>query len=150
MLIPFRYNLRSLRVRWVTTIVTAVSVGLSVTVFIAVMALAEGFRAVFVTTGQPLNVIVLRQGSQTETNSIIEHSRADVIMTLDGIAQDPQGQSLVSPELAVFVNQPRRSGGGSNVVIRGLSEMGRELRPQVHLIQGRWFRPGLRELTVSQ
>jgi putative ABC transport system permease protein len=150
MLIPFRYNLRSLRVRWVTTIVTSVSVGLSVTVFIAVMALAEGMRDVFVTTGQPLNVIVLRQGSQTETNSIIEHSRADVIMTLDGIAQDSQGQSLVSPELAVFVNQPRRSGGDSNVVIRGLSGAGRELRPQVALIRGRWFRPGLRELTVSR
>lgn len=150
MLIPFRYNLRSLRVRWVTTIVTAISVGLSVAVFIAVLALAEGMRAVFVTTGQPLNVIVLRQGSQTETNSIIEHSRSDVIMTLDGIALDAQGRSLASPELAVFVNQPRRSGGASNVVIRGLNEVGRELRPQVHLVQGRWFRPGLRELTVSR
>src|SRR5579871_62081 len=99
MLIPFRYNLRSLRVRWTTTLVTAVSIGLSVAVFIAVMALAEGMRAVFVTTGEPLNVIVLRQGSQTETNSIIEHSRADVILTLEGIARNSQGQSLVSPEL---------------------------------------------------
>lgn len=110
MLIPFRYNLRSLRIRWVTTVVTAVSVGLSVTVFIAVMALAEGLRAVFVTTGDPMNLIVLRQGSQTETNSILEHTRANVILTLDGIAQNSQGESLVSPELTIFVNQPRRSG----------------------------------------
>jgi putative ABC transport system permease protein len=150
MLIPFRYNLRSLRVRWVTTLVTAISVGLSVTVFIAVMALAEGLRNVFVATGEPLNIIVLRQGSQTETNSIIEHSRADVITTLEGMAQNAAGQPLVSAELTVFVNQPRRSGGTSNVVIRGLADMGRELRPRVRLVQGRWFRPGLRELTVSQ
>jgi putative ABC transport system permease protein len=150
MLIPFRYNLRSLRVRWVTTLVTAISVGLSVTVFIAVMALAEGLRNVFVATGEPLNIIVLRQGSQTETNSIIEHSRADVITTLEGMAQNAAGQPLVSAELTVFVNQPRRSGGTSNVVIRGLADTGRELRPRVRLVQGRWFRPGLRELTVSQ
>jgi putative ABC transport system permease protein len=134
----------------VTTLVTAISVGLSVTVFIAVMALAEGLRNVFVATGEPLNIIVLRQGSQTETNSIIEHSRADVITTLEGMAQNAAGQPLVSAELTVFVNQPRRSGGTSNVVIRGLADMGRELRPRVRLVQGRWFRPGLRELTVSQ
>jgi len=149
-LIPFRYNLRSLRVRWVTTVVTAVSVGLSVAVFIAVMALAEGLKTVFVATGAPLNVIVLRQGSQTETNSIIEHSRADVITTLDGIAQTSQGHPLDSSELTVFVNQGRRSGGTSNVVIRGLGSAGRELRPNVKLVEGRWFRPGLRELTVSR
>jgi putative ABC transport system permease protein len=150
MLIPFRYNLRSLRVRWVTTLVTAVSVGLSVTVFVAVMALAEGLREVFVTTGEPLNLLVIRQGSQTETNSIIERSRTDVISTLEGVATDPQGAPLISAELAVFINQTRRTEGSSNVVIRGLTDRGREMRPQVRLAEGRWFRPGLRELTVSR
>jgi len=150
MLIPFRYNLRSLRVRWVTTLVTAVSVGLSVTVFVAVMALAEGLREVFVTTGEPLNLLVIRQGSQTETNSIIERSRTEVISTLEGIAADSQGAPMISAELAVFINQPRRTAGSSNVVIRGLTDRGREMRPQVRLVQGRWFRPGLRELTVSR
>jgi ABC-type lipoprotein release transport system permease subunit len=150
MLIPFRYNLRSLRVRWMTTLVTAVSVGLSVTVFVAVMALAQGLRDVFVTTGAPLNIVVLRQGSQTETNSIIERARASVILTLDGIARNAHGQPMASPELTVFVNQARRSGGTSNVVIRGLNDIGRELRPQVKLTQGRWFTPGKRELTVSR
>jgi putative ABC transport system permease protein len=142
--------LRSLRIRWVTTLVTAVSVGLSVTVFIAVMALAEGLREVFVSTGEPLNLLVIRQGSQTETNSIIERSRAEVITTLPNIAANAQGQPLVSAELAVFINQPRRTSGSSNVVIRGMPETGREMRPQVRLVQGRWFRPGLRELTVSR
>jgi len=150
MLIPFRYNLRSLRVRWVTTLVTAVSVGLSVTVFVAVMALAEGLREVFVTTGEALNLLVIRQGSQTETNSIIERSRTEVISTLEGIAADSQGAPMISAELAVFINQPRRTAGSSNVVIRGLTDRGREMRPQVRLVQGRWFRPGLRELTVSR
>ena len=120
MLIPFRYNLRSLRIRWVTTLVTAMSVGLSVTVFIAVMALAEGLREVFVSTGEPLNLVVIRQGSQTETNSIIERSRTEVISTMENIATDAQGAPMVSAELAVFINQPRRTSGSSNVGIRGM------------------------------
>ena len=42
MLIPLKYNLRNLRVRRITTLITAVGVGLTVTVFIAVMALVDG------------------------------------------------------------------------------------------------------------
>lgn len=150
MLIPLRYNLRSLRVRRVTTIVTAVGIGLTVTVFIAVMALFEGMRNTFVSTGQPLNLLVIRQGSQTETTSMLEREATDVIRTLEGIATDAQGRPTVSVERMVFINQPRRTEGTSNVIMRGLDEMGRALRPQVKLVEGRWYQPGLRELTVSR
>jgi len=150
MLIPLKYNLRNLRVRRITTLITAVGVGLTVTVFIAVMALVDGMRNTFVSTGEPLNLLVIRQGSQTETASIIMREPADVIPTLEGIATDAQGQPMVSVERMIFINQPRRTGGTSNLVIRGLEERGRELRPKVKLAEGRWFRPGLRELTVSR
>jgi len=150
MLIPLKYNLRSLCVRRVTSLVTAVGVGLTVAVFIAVMALVEGMRNTFVSTGEPLNLIVIRQGSLTDTTSIIERERTDVIPTLEGIAADAQGRPRASVERVVFINQARRTGGTSNLVIRGLTEAGRELRPQVKLAEGRWFRPGLRELTVSR
>lgn len=150
MMIPLRYNLRSLRVRRVTTLVTALGIGLTVTVFIAVMALVEGMRNTFVSTGHPLNLLVIRQGSQTETTSILEREPTDVIRTLEGITADPDGRPMVSVERMVFINQPRRTEGTSNVVIRGLEPMGRELRPQVKLVEGRWFQPGMRELTISR
>ena len=150
MLIPLKYNLRSLRVRRVTTLVTAVGIGLTVTVFVAVMGLVEGMRNTFVSTGVPLNLLVIRQGSLTETSSILEREPTDVIRTLEGIATDAQGRARVSVERIVFINQPRRTGGTSNVVLRGLDEVGRELRPQVKLVEGRWYQPGLRELTVSR
>lgn len=150
MFIPLRYNLRSLRVRRITTLVTALGIGLTVTVFIAVMALAEGMRNTFVSTGEPLNLLVIRQGSQTETNSFVQREAADVIRTLEGIALDAQGRPLASAERIVFINQPRRTGGTSNVIMRGLDEVGRSLRPQVRLLEGRWHQPGMRELTVSR
>lgn len=150
MFIPLRYNLRSLRVRRVTTLVTALGIGLTVTVFIVVMALFEGMRNTFISTGDPLNLIVIRQGSQTETTSILEREPTDVIRTLEGIATDAEGRPMVSVERMVFINQARRTEGTSNVVIRGLEPMGRELRPQVKLAEGRWFQPGMRELVVSR
>lgn len=150
MLIPLRYNLRSLRVRRITTLVTALGIGLTVTVFIVVMALFEGMRNTFVSTGHPLNLLVIRQGSQTETTSILEREPTDVIRTLEGIATDAEGRPMVSVERMVFINQARRTEGTSNVVIRGLDPMGRALRPQVKLVEGRWFQAGMRELTVSR
>lgn len=150
MFIPLKYNLRSLRVRRVTTLVTAVGIGLTVTVFIAVMALVEGMRNTFVSTGHPLNLLVIRQGSQTETASLIQRDATDVVRTLEGIATDAQGRPQVSVERMIFINQPRRVGGTSNLIFRGLDEAGRGLRPQVRLVAGRWYQPGLRELTVSR
>ena len=150
MFIPLKYNLRSLRVRRVTTLVTAVGIGLTVTVFVAVMALVEGMRNTFVSTGDPQNLLVIRQGSQTETLSMLQREATDVIRTLEGIATDAEGRPQVSVERMVFINQPRRTGGSSNVIIRGLDPMGRALRPQIRLVEGRWYQPGLRELTVSR
>ena len=42
-----------------------------------------------------------------------------------------------------------RSEEPANVVMRGISPIGMELRPQVKLAQGRWFTPGKREIVVS-
>jgi putative ABC transport system permease protein len=150
MFIPLRYNFRNLFRRRVTTALTALGIGITVGVFVAVMALAEGMRKTFVATGEPLNVLVIRAGSQSETTSIIEPEPAAALRSFDGIARDEQRRPLISIERAVYVNQERRSEGSSNVVIRGMSDAGRILRSQVHLVSGRWFRPGLRELTVSR
>ena len=45
---------------------------------------------------------------------------------------------------------PRKGGTGeTNVTTRFLSPLGIEMRPQIHIIQGRWFTPGQREVVVS-
>ena len=62
MAVPLSYNIRNLRVRLFSTLMTVLSVGLVVAVFIGVMALARGLEEAFVATGEPLNVVVLRQG----------------------------------------------------------------------------------------
>ena len=61
MKIPFIYNLRSVTQRPVSTALTALGIGLVVAVFVAMLALANGFIAALVKTGSADNVLLLRR-----------------------------------------------------------------------------------------
>ncbi len=151
MAVPLAYNIRNLRVRLFSTLMTVVSVGLVVAVFIGVMALARGLEEAFEATGEPLNVVVLRQGSQVETSSAVRRDALQVIQYLPGVATDAAGTPLVSPEVIVLLNLPKHADGrGANVLVRGLRATGFALRPQVRLAAGRAARPGLREVVVGR
>ena len=63
MQIPFVYNLRSVTNRPVSTALTALGIGLVVAVFVAMLALANGFVAALVKTGSSDNVLLLRKGA---------------------------------------------------------------------------------------
>lgn len=150
MLIPLKYNVRSLAVRRLNTVLTAFSIAMTVAVFITVLALAEGIDNTFVSTGSPLNLLVVRQGAQSDTNSVVPREVGQSIRTLPGIALGPSGEPMFSAERIILVELARRESGSSNVVIRGLGARGRELRPDARLVAGRWFHPGAREMTVSR
>jgi len=151
MAIPLKYNLRNLAVRRTTTAMTAFSITLTVTVFVVLMALAQGLQTSLTATGHPLNLMVMRDGSQSETQSSVQRDALQIIRYLEGIAKNEKGEPTVSPELVVLINLPRRGQvQGSNVTIRGLGPEGFALRREFKLVEGREFRPGMREVIVSQ
>ena len=151
MAIPIRYNLRNLRMRWRLTLATALGVALVVAVFIMVMALARGLKATYVSTGDDRNLLVLRKGATAESSSQIERGEVAMIRYLDGIARDTGGRPLLSAEIVLIIYLQRRDGsGGANVLVRGMEPAGPALRPQSRLVEGRMFRPGLRECVVSR
>ncbi|MES2104104.1 MAG: ABC transporter permease [Pseudomonadota bacterium] len=148
--IPFSYVARNLWVRRVTTLLTAGGMALVVFVFAVVLMMSEGIRATLVATGQPDNVLILRKGAGAEINSGIARDQAAIIESLPGIATNGEGRPLISKEPVVLNNLPKRSNGKpSNVTLRGTSQLGMELRPQVQLIQGRMFRPGTSEIIAG-
>ncbi len=145
------YIARNLWVRRVTTLLTAGGMALVVYVFATVLMMSEGIRSTLVATGQPDNVMVLRQGAGAEINSAIERGQAAVLSTLPGIATDALGRPLLSAEPVVLINLPKRSNGKpSNVTVRGTSETGLQLRPGVRIVEGRMFRPGTSEIVVGR
>jgi ABC-type lipoprotein release transport system permease subunit len=149
--IPLSYIARNLRVRRVTTALTAGGMALVVYVFATVLMMSEGIRSTLVATGQPDNVMVLRKGAGAEINSAIGREQAAVIETLPGIATDGQGRALVSKEPVILNNLVKRaSGKASNVTLRGSGEQGLALRPQLHLVEGRMFRAGSSEIIAAR
>jgi len=151
MTVPLKYNLRNLFVRKTSTLFTAGSIALTVAVFITLMALVDGLKSAFISTGSPHNLIVLRKNSDTETNSSVTPEDFQNVKYLDGVTRDTNGMPLASAEVIILINLPRLDNPqGSNVIVRGLSEKGVTLRPQVHMTSGRWFRSGSREVVVSE
>ena len=151
MAIPLRYNARNLMVRRTTTLMTAFSITLTVAVFVVLMALAQGLQTSLSATGQPLNILIMREGAQSESTSSVTRDSLQVIKYLHGIAKTDKGEPWVSPELIVLINLPRRGETqGSNVTIRGLGPDGPVLRPEFKIVEGRFFTSGLREVIASK
>lgn len=151
MAIPLKYNLRNLVVRRVSTLMTIGTIALVVSVFVALMALANGLNSSLIATGSPENVVIIRQNSQTEMQSFITKEAFQIIQTIPGIARDAQGKPMASGEVVVLVNLLRRgSAEPTNVTVRGVSDVGLALRPQLKLVEGRMFRPDVGEAIVSR
>ena len=151
MAIPFSYVARNMFARRLTTALTAGGMALVVFVFAAMLMLAAGLKQTLVSTGQDDNVVVIRRGSQTEVQSGIDRGQAGIVDSLPEIAVGPDGNRLVSREPVVLINLPkRRSGKPANVVIRGATPAGLALRPQVHIVEGRMFRPGSAEVIAGR
>ena len=150
MRIPFSYVFRNLWTRRLTTALTAGGLALVVFVFTTVLMLDAGLKQTLVTSGELDNVVVIRRGSETEIQSGISRYQANAIETHPAVARTPDGLRMVSKEAVVLISL-KKSGAQkpSNVIIRGISPLGMELRPQLQLVQGRRFRPGSAEIMVG-
>ena len=150
MRIPLVYNVRSLARRPVTSAMTALGVALVVGVFIATLALANGFKMALIRTGAPDNVLVIRKGADSELSSGISRDNAAIIAALPQVAAGSDGQPLVSPEVFVPVNLQAASGPEAQLVVaRGVTARAFEVRRGVRIAEGRFFAPGRDEVIIG-
>jgi putative ABC transport system permease protein len=150
MAIPIAYNLRNLVVRKTTTLMTAVGIGLTVAVLVADLALVEGLRTAFKATGHPLQLVVMRKGSNAELNSTVTREALQILKAKPGFAVNEAGEALISPEILTVVNLPSvDSPAGMNLTTRALSQAGVEMRG-AKIQRGRWFQSGQREVVVGK
>lgn len=149
MAIPLNYNLSSLRVRWTSTVVAVLGIAGTVGVFVAMLAMARGFRATLVASGSPSNAILLRGGSTSEMASAITLDQERIIEDAPGVARDSAGP-MVSGEVVVIAPFPlKATGTDANVQVRGVSPRALEVR-NIKVVSGRFFRAGLNELVVGR
>jgi putative ABC transport system permease protein len=152
MAIPLSYNVRNLRLRKGLTIMTALGIALTVATAIFIMALLAGLNRAFGSTGDPLNVLVLRKGSTSELAAGgVSRDAMQTLKELPGVAKNSQGEALASGEDILVIVLPRKDGTGEvNVTTRFLTPLGIQMRPNIKLVAGRWFNAGQHEVVVSQ
>ncbi|RZA21899.1 MAG: ABC transporter permease [Lysobacteraceae bacterium] len=145
-----RIGIAGLPQRWGASLVIVVGIAGVVGVLVAMLAMGEGFKATLNKTGGDDSAIILRAGSQAETNSVITRDQAPLISALPGIAKGKDGKPLASAELSQIVNLPSMADGSdTNVQFRGVGPAAWEMRPQVKIVKGRKFGAGLREIVVG-
>ncbi len=150
MAIPVSYNLLSARERWTSSVVAVLGIAGTVGVFVAMLALARGFKATLTSSGQPQNAIVQRAGADNEMTSILTPDELRVVDDAAQVAREGT-TPLVSPEVVVIAAIPMRaSDGEANVQIRGVQPRVLSVREGVKLVEGRFLTPGLAEAVVGR
>jgi putative ABC transport system permease protein len=149
-MIPLKYNVRNLRVRWKTTLMTVVGTGLVVWSSCILFGLVEGMEHSLTVSGDPLDFIVLRKGSSNETTGGFETAKADDLLNLPGIARDTQGRPLAAKELLNIPIAERQNGTRTNIIVRGVQPASRGLRPDFRIVEGKDVVEGRGECIVSR
>ena len=144
-------NLRSIPQRYATSLVIVTGIAGVVAVLLAVLSLSTGLTHALTLTGRPDRAIVLHAQSNSEVGSSLPHDWIVTITNAPGILHGADGKPIASAEMLATVNVPRRDNGllGS-LTLRGVSPKVFELRPEAVLVDGRMFRPGLREVVAGR
>ncbi|MSU36956.1 MAG: FtsX-like permease family protein [Pedosphaera sp.] len=149
--VPVKYNLKSVYIRWRSTLATVVGIGLVVLVFVLLQSLAVGIEKSNASTGDPRNILIARKGATAESSSLVTRAQLRTLQYFEEIERNAEGDPVISADVLVLASLPRIGPSGeANVLLRGVTARGMELRPQVQLVAGRWFSPGRREIVVSR
>jgi ABC-type lipoprotein release transport system permease subunit len=151
MALPLTYNVRNLKVRWQVTMLAIGGIGLVVTVFMVLLAMAFGFQLTMRATGRTDNAIIVQRGSASELTSWVPLEQRERLVVDERVARGGDGQPLASPEVVVVANLPRRdTGEPTNVTLRGITPRAYEVRGGIRVIKGEPFEPGLYEVIVGE
>jgi len=122
-------------------------------VLVALLAMAEGYAQTLRNTGSTDTVLVMRGASAAEVSSVLSRESVALIPQAPGIARNAKGEPIASPEIVVAANLPVKGGAAddeASVQLRGVGEQAWAVRPQVKIVDGRRFTPGLRELVAGR
>ena len=143
-------NLKSIPQRLGASLVIVIGIAGVVGVLVAMLSMSTGLNKTLTATGDPNRAIILRGGSNGELASFLDRSSSTLIKQDPAIARHPDGLPFASGELIVITEVPRKGqSSGANVSLRGVEPKGFDIRPELKILQGRKFKPGLRELMVG-
>lgn len=150
-MVPIRYNVRSLTVRKVTTLATAIGIALVVWVFGAAVMAGDSVKRAIHSSGDPNYAIVMRNGSDAELSSRLEASTVGVVGGQPEVAPATSAGPSVIGETVIVITADLADGNGvSNVTVRGMPETGMSFRPNARLVRGKMPQPNTGEVIIGK
>ncbi|MCC7008137.1 MAG: ABC transporter permease [Acidobacteria bacterium] len=142
-------NLRTIPRRLGSSLVAVVGIAGVVVVLVAVLSIAEGFRAAMTEAGSTSRALIMRAGSDTEMTSGLAGPETEIIKQAPGIQRDGQ-RPLASAELFVIIDLPKQSTGTpANVPLRGIEPAAFGVRNEATIVQGRMLQFGTNEVVAG-
>jgi len=144
------FNLRTIPQRKGSSFSFMVGIAGVVAVFVGVLSIGQGISRTMRQTGSPDIALVLRGGADSEMTSLLLREETKLIGEAPGVAR-ADGVALVSPELFVIINLPKRSTGtDANIPFRGVEKPVLGVRTGVKVVEGRMFEWGRNEVIVGR
>lgn len=144
-------GIRSVPQRMASSSVIVIGIAGVVAVIVSVFGMTRGLSGALVAAGQPDRAIVLRAGATSDVASTLLVDAVATIKDAPGIARASDGQAAASAEFITAVNLLRKEDGNrTGVTVRGFEPAAAAVRPEVEIVAGRPFQPGLRELIVGR
>lgn len=132
--------------------VTLVGMATVVAVMTAILAMGAGVRRFIDITDQPERAVVLSAASPSEYAGAITPAQVAMIAEAPGVRRMPDGRPMAQPLAAAPVQMIRKADGAPGYVfLRGTGPIGIAMnKTSLHIVAGRLWKSGLRELDVGQ
>jgi putative ABC transport system permease protein len=144
-------NLQSIPRRLGASCVVVIGIAGVVGVVVSIFGMNRSLGEALVDSGRPNRAVVLRNGSDGEGSSTLLVDAVGTIKNAPGIARTPEGDAAASAEMITTANFKRKKDGTTaGLPIRGFEPQAFFVRPEVKIVAGRVFKPGLREVIVGR
>ena len=132
------------------SLVTVIGVLTVMAVLVTMLALGQGLERLAQTGSRPDRVSVISAGSQSSLSSSVSRSALDKVMGKPGVRHDAQGRPLVTGVVLMIIDGVTKRNQHGSIGFFSAGPQWQEIWPNVQVIEGRDFEPGLHELLVSQ
>jgi ABC-type antimicrobial peptide transport system permease subunit len=150
MALPLSYSWRSMLARGMRTVFTVAVIALVVIATTLFWSLIASLKRTLISSGSPDNLIVMRKGATNDGSSQLSLEAYQAIRFFEGIAKDPAGEPLISPELVVQPFFHTNAGTRENVLVRGVEAQALAVHGEVKVLDGRMFTPSSGEAVVGR
>jgi len=144
-------NVLSIPHRLGSSYVMVIGIAGVVAVLISVLTMANGLSSMLLASGRSDRAIVLAKGATAEAASALPRNVASILSAAPSLARTADGMAETSVDMLSAINVPKKSDGVLGAItVRGVSGLPFLVRPEIRLLSGRRFSPGLHEVIVGR